>query len=307
VLKGNSLILLGVAIIVALAAVFATNAFLTRSEQQAAQVPSGGVQIAVAAVPLDFGAEVTADKIKMVPWPAGSVPEGAFGSPTELTTGKPRFALRPIQVGEPVLRSRVSGLNGRATLAANLKNDTRAMTVRVSDVSGVAGFALPGDVVDVLLTRSAGGDSAQQISDVLIQAVKVIAVDQIASENKSDPMVAKTATLEVTPLDAQKLALAQQVGTISLALRPIGETVRPLIETVSLEDLRDKATVGRAADYWSPPAPQANAFAAAPAAAARVIRRRAAPAPAKPANLSTVQVYRGTASTDYQVKRHAGL
>lgn len=301
------MILLGVAILVALAAVFATNAFLTRTERQAAQAPQGGVQIAVASVPLDFGAEITAEKIRMVPWPASSVPEGAFGAPTELTSGKPRFALRPIQVGEPILRSRVSGLNGRATLAANLKTDTRAMTVRISDVSGVAGFALPGDVVDVLLTRSASGpDGGQQIADVLIQAVKVIAVDQIASENKSDPVVAKTATLEVTPLDAQKLALAQQVGTISLALRPIGEPVRPLIETVSLEDLRDRATVGRASDYWSPP-PAASSFAAAPAGPAPVIRRRAAAAPAKPANTSTVQVYRGTAATDYQVKRHAGF
>jgi pilus assembly protein CpaB len=104
-------------------------------------------------------------------------------------------------------------------------------------VSGVAGFIQPNDSVDVLITRQVPGANTQ-VTDVLLQSVRVIAIDQQSRNADGSPKVAKTATLEVNPLDAQKLALAQTVGTLSLVLRKPGEQNNPVVETVSLNDLR---------------------------------------------------------------------
>jgi pilus assembly protein CpaB len=113
----------------------------------------------------------------------------------------------------------------------------RAASVRINDVSGVAGFVQPNDSVDVLITRTPAGDSGQ-VTDVLLQNVRVIAIDQQARNADGSPKVGRSATLEVNPLDAQKLALAQEVGTLSLVLRKPGEQNNPVVETISMNDLR---------------------------------------------------------------------
>jgi pilus assembly protein CpaB len=104
-------------------------------------------------------------------------------------------------------------------------------------VSGVAGFVQPDDSVDVLITRTEPGDN-RQVTDVLLQNVRVIAIDQQAKNPDGSPKVGHSATLEVTPLDAQKLALAQDVGSLSLVLRKPGEQNNPVVETISMNDLR---------------------------------------------------------------------
>ena len=115
----------------------------------------------------------------------------------------------------------------------------RAASVRINDVSGVAGFVQPNDSVDVLdHAPDRRRASNTQLTDVLLQNVRVIAIDQEAKNADGTPKVAKTATLEVNPLDAQKLALAQQIGDLSLVLRKPGEQNNPVVETVSMNDLR---------------------------------------------------------------------
>jgi len=249
----------------------------------------------VAGSPLDFGAPVTPEKVRFVDWPSWSVPEGSFSSVEQLfPAGKSHVVLRPMAANEPILSSKLSGEGGRATLAALLRPEMRAFAVRVSDSSSVAGFVLPGDVVDVLITRTAGTENAQQITDVLLQNVRVIAIDQDASDAKSDPRVGKTATLEVSQTDAQKLALAQQVGSLSLALKKAADDPRPLVETVATDDLRDRAYAGG----FSSPGPAASI--AAPLHRVRygfVAPRR------KPL---TVEVVRGVTSKDYEVGRYVG-
>ena len=97
----------------------------------------------------------------------------------------------------------------------------KAVTIRVNDVEGVAGFVLPGDHVDVVLTRP--GDKNIAINDVVIQNARVLAIDQLADERADKPSVVKAVTLEVDVTDGQKLALASTVGTLSLMLRKAGE------------------------------------------------------------------------------------
>ena len=302
-MRGQGLIILGVAILVGLAAVFLANSYLGRVEQKQATSAQGMVKVAVASAPLEFGTPITPDKVRLVDWPADSLPDGTFSSiPQLLPMNHTRVALRPMAANEPILRSKISGEGGRAAISAVLDPTKRAVAVRVSDVAGVAGFVLPGDVVDVLITRTPmavnGNGSSQQITDVLLQKVRVIAIDQDASDNTDKPAIGKTATLEVSQVDAQKLALAQQVGQLSLALvNPAAET-SPTVETVSTEDLRDGAYVGGYSDrgprYQPPP------MAYGPPAPPRI----ALPKPPAPNPDLMVTVVRGTTNSSYEVGRY---
>lgn len=301
-MRGQGLIILGVAILIGLAAVFLANSYLGRVEQQQNTSPQGTVKVAVASVPLDFGAPITPDKVRLVDWPAGSLPEGTFSSiPQLLPMNHTRVALRPMAANEPILRSKISGEGGRAAISAVLDPTKRAVAVRLSDVAGVGGFVLPGDVVDVLVTRTPmnPNGNSQQITDVLLQKVRVIAIDQDASDSTDKPAIGKTATLEVAQVDAQKLALAQQVGQLSLALvNPASET-SPTVETVSTDDLRDGAYVGGYSDGGPryQPAPIAYAPPAGP---------RMPPKPPAPNPDLTVMVVRGTKDSSYEVGRYVG-
>jgi len=299
-MRGQGLIILGVAILIGLAAVFLANSYLGRVEQQQTTSPQGTVKVAVASVPLDFGTPITPDKVRLVDWPAGSLPEGTFSSiPQLLPMNHTRVALRPMAANEPILRSKISGEGGRAAISAVLDPTKRAVAVRLSDVAGVGGFVLPGDVVDVLVTRTPmnPNGNGQQITDVLLQKVRVIAIDQDASDSTDKPAIGKTATLEVAQVDAQKLALAQQVGQLSLALvNPAGEA-SPTVETVSTEDLRDGAYVGGYSD--GAPRFQPPPLLAAPPGPRAPVR--------KPANPDlTVMIVRGTKDSSYEVGRYVG-
>jgi pilus assembly protein CpaB len=255
-------------------------------------------------MPLAFGAAITPEKIKVVDWPLASVPPGAFRDPMQLTSlGKQRVVLRQIEPGEPILTSKLSGEGGRATMSGVLRPEMRAVAVRVNDVAAAGGFVLPGDMVDVFVTRTMqDGVGSQQITDVLLQNTRVIAIDQNANDSSKDPAIGKTATLEVNQVDAQKLVLGQQVGQLTLVLRNVTDEPNPAVQTVGTEDLRDGAYVGGFAG------PRARiAEAAYVPARLPVIRapRRAVPknVSALPATAS-VEIVRGTTGTSYEVKRY---
>ena len=304
----QTLIALGIAVLLGLVAVFLANSFISGSEQRAQM--AGTTKIAVAAVPMQFGVDITPDKVRFVDYPNSAIPAGSFRSANQLLPGgKKRFALMPIGVNEPILVNKISAEGQGASIAALLPAGMRAATVRINDVSGVAGFIQPNDSVDVLITRQPTGGSQRemQVTDVLLQNVRVIAIDQQAKNADGTPMVAKTATLEVSPLDAQKLALAQEVGSLSLVLRKPGEANNPVVETVSLSDLRYNLYGG--ARYpapavigaYQPAAPVARPVARVTRTTTRRAVQASRPAPpAKPAG-RTVEVYRGTQSNEYKV------
>jgi pilus assembly protein CpaB len=319
-MKRQTIIALGVAVILGVLAVFLANAYLSGRERQIAQAePQGLVRVAVAAMPLKFGDDITPENVKFVAYPQASLPPGAHRSMAELLPqGKRRVALRPILVNQPLLASDLSG-EGGASIAALLPDGMRATTVRINDVSGVAGFVKPNDTVDVLVTRTAIGpdgiQTGQQVTDVLLQNVRVIAMGASLSADSQKPSSTRSTTLEVTPFNAQKLVLGQQLGSLSLVLRKPGEEQNiPQVETVSLNDLRY--------DYYSslPPAARPAALASGKAVAtppaqrqariARLSQPRRAPvvrravAPARPAT-STVSVTRGLETKDYEVGGYA--
>jgi pilus assembly protein CpaB len=309
-LNRQSLIALGVALVLGLVAVFFANSYLNR--KQADAFAGGTTKVAVASVPLAYGVDITPEKVRFVDYPNTSIPPGAFTSQAVLLpAGQKRIALLPIAINEPILASKVTGQGQGASIAALLPAGMRAASVRINDVSGVAGFVQPNDSVDVLITRSLpSGGQATQVTDVLLQNVRVIAIDQNAKNSDGTPAVARTATLEVNPIDAQKLALAQDVGSLSLVLRKPGEENNPVVETVSMNDLRynmyggarypSPAVVG---NFGSAISSSMNASAARIASASRPVRRTTSSAKpkAQPPVDRSIEVYRGTKSDQVKV------
>jgi pilus assembly protein CpaB len=205
--------------------------------------------IVVAAAPLRFGAELAPGVLKEIPWPDGKAPKGAFAHVPEITSGNgKRFVISAMEEDEPVLTSKITGPGQRANLAAVLDEGMKAVTIRVDEVVGVAGFVLPGDRVDVLLTRVIEKGSA--FSDVILQDVKVLAIDQTNDDRVNKPAIARSVTLEVATTEAQRLIVAQNVGTMTLALRPVGQATREPNRRVTTADLTsdDHPAASRDAD-----------------------------------------------------------
>jgi pilus assembly protein CpaB len=244
--RASTIVMVVLAGVFGLLAVFVAQAWLNRQDEQLRLKsaldqprPAATRTVVVAASPLRFGNPLTGGNLREVSWPEGATPEGSFASIQDLLAGGKRIVLAPIEPNEPVLGSKLTGPGQRATLSAVLHEGMKAVTVRVSDIEGVAGFVLPGDRVDVLLTRRAdkGGTN-----DVVLQDTRVLAIDQIADERTDKPAVVKAVTLEVDTVAAQKLTLAAQIGTLSLALRKAGEATAVDQRRVSTEDLgRDTA------------------------------------------------------------------
>ena len=189
----------------------------------------------VAKHPLRFGTELTAAMLQEVPWPSDALPNGAFAKVHDIMAGGRRVVLAAIEANEPVLSLKITGPGQRATLSALVKPGMKAVTIRVNDVEGVGGFVLPGDHVDIVLTRQI--DKGSATTQVVLQNTRVLAVDQTADERAQKAAVAKSVTLEVDTVDAQKLWLASSVGSLSLLLRKAGETAEVRTRKVTLEDL----------------------------------------------------------------------
>jgi pilus assembly protein CpaB len=149
--------------------------------------------------------------------------------------GGRRVVLTAIEPNEPVLASKITGSGQRATLSAMLDQGMKAVTVRVNDVDGVAGFVLPGDRVDIVVTQQMEKNVA--LADVVLQNTRVLAIDQLADERTDKPSVVKAVTLEVDMTGAQKLMLATRVGSLSLALRKAGDAEAMNTRLITLADL----------------------------------------------------------------------
>ncbi|MFA7430417.1 MAG: Flp pilus assembly protein CpaB [Rhodospirillaceae bacterium] len=234
----RSFVVLALAIFLGGASVFLARTWLEGNVRTGEVQPAlKTTTVVVARVPLHFGSQLSAENLRVVEWPADSRPEGTFAALDEvIRETEPRVVLRSIEANEPLLTSKVSGFGGRASLSSVISDDMRAMTIRVNDVHGVAGFVLPGDRVDVLVTREPERDNP--ITDILLQSVQVLGVDQDANEKRDKPQVARAVTLEVTPEQAQKLTLASTVGTLSLSLRNTLNTEAVAQRSVTLKDLR---------------------------------------------------------------------
>jgi pilus assembly protein CpaB len=241
-LRTSTLVMIGFAVLFGLLAVFIAQSWLNSQAElrmktlEAQKKPVETQTVVVASKSLRFGNELTSTSLKEIPWPESAVPAGAFAKISDVLSGNSRrVVLTPIEANETILSAKITGPGQRATLSATLQDGMRAVTIRVNDVEGVAGFVLPGDRVDVALTRQL--DKAAATTDVVLQNTRVLAVDQTADERNDKPSVVKAVTLEVDTAAAQKLALAASVGSLSLMLRKAGEVATETTKRVTLSDL----------------------------------------------------------------------
>ena len=240
-MRKSTIVMIGFAVVFGLLAVVLSQAWLNRQAElrlknmEPAQKPVATRTIVVANVPLRFGVQLSAQSLREVPWPQDAIPPGSFGSVNELLAGGRRIVLAAIERNEPVIGRKITGTGQRATLSAVIEPGLRAVTIRVTDVEDVAGFVLPGDHVDVLLTRHPNVNAGD--NDVVLQDAKVLAVDQLADDSTDKPAVVKAVTLEVDTVGAQKLSLAGSIGSLSLSLRKAGEVERHATRRISMTDL----------------------------------------------------------------------
>lgn len=207
--NARALIMIGISIAVGLGAVFAAAQWVRQQTSMAT------VKVVVAAKDLDLGTRLNATMLQLVEWPASSKINGAFSDLSKLDS---RVINTTILRGEPVLESRLAPEGSKGGLSAVITEGRRAMTVKVNEVVGVAGFALPGNYVDIMV--NVPDDKNKTVSKIVLEQILVLAVaqDQVVRD-ESKAKVVSAVTLEVTPEQAEKLDLARSVGNLSLVLR----------------------------------------------------------------------------------------
>lgn len=240
-MRKSTLVMIAFAVVFGLLAVFVAQSWLNNAaanrmknlEAKKNTVPASTIVVAVER--LQYGTELTQNHLKEIAWPADALPNGAFAKVSDILGAGKRVVLSPLEPNEPLLALKITGPGQRATLSALVGEGMKAVTVRVNDVEGVGGFVLPGDRVDVVLTRQI--DKGNATTEVVLQNARVLAVDQSADERSSKPSVAKAVTLEVDTVAAQKVWLAATVGNLSLLLRKAGENAAERTRRVTLDDL----------------------------------------------------------------------
>jgi pilus assembly protein CpaB len=243
-------LLVGALVIAVVTAVMAKNMFAGAGAQQAAAAPVVplGPKVLVAKKALPVGTIVDADSFTFQPWPKELMQSAYYvesqpdGDPKKLLGTVVRY---PITAGQPVTRGSLVGPQDRGFLAAALAAGMRAITVPVSTTSGVAGFVFPGDHVDMVLTQTVdgGGDGPPlKVGETIIRNLRVLATDQRVNdkneEGKTEVKTFSNVTLEVTPKIAEKIAVAQSLGSLSLSLRSIADNGVELERAVAAGDVK---------------------------------------------------------------------
>jgi pilus assembly protein CpaB len=207
----RALLMMALAIVLGLAAVVMASRWLLR------QSPTSANKIIVAAVDVNLGQRLAPEMLKPLDWPADNLPRGALRDASKLVG---RVLKTSVLRDEPLSEAKLAPAGTLGGLSALITEGKRAITVRVNDVVGVAGFALPGNFVDIIVnTQSAAGGNENAISKIVLERILVLAVAQEVGRDETKPRVVNAVTLEVTPAQAENIDLARSVGTLSLVLR----------------------------------------------------------------------------------------
>ena len=243
-------LLVGALVIAVITAIMAKNMFTGAGAEQAAAAPAvpKGPKVLVARKSLPVGTIIDAESLTFQQWPEELV-QGAYyteGSPdAKLDKLIGTVVRNPVTAGQPLTRGALVGPNDRGFLAAALGPGMRAVTVPVNRSSGVAGFIFPGDRVDLVLTQTVngGGDGAPlKVSETIVRNLRVLAADQRTDgkgeDGKMEAKYSDNVTLEATPRIAEKVAVAQSMGALSLSLRSIADNTVDLERAVAAGEVK---------------------------------------------------------------------
>lgn len=235
-IRQRTLMLLMFSMLLAAGAVWIANNWLELRKAPLARAEGAETSVVVAAVDIPYGQKLERQHLSTVMLPTISVQGKVFNAPEDV---QGKIALQPMLSGEIIRQERVVDHLEGSTLAAMIAPKMRAVTVRVDDVIGVAGFLLPGNRVDVLATKLDGKSADTQ---TILKSIKVLAVDQTASGEKNEPVVVRAVTLEMTPFQAETLVKARDEGRIQLALRnPLDEDVQEVAKAEPPKPVRRSA------------------------------------------------------------------
>lgn len=218
-------------------AVYYAQTQLNAVPQEAAAGAPSVVRVVATSKDIEFGQVIEQHLLTTIDWPATAVPAGAITDMATLipqTGMQPRRAKRAMGAGELVFPAKVSDWGEKVTIVQTIGENNRAISISVNAQTGVGGFVTPGDEVDIVLTRG-GGEDMRAVT--ILQRIRVIGVDQRSDELREEASVARTVTVEVTPEQGQKLALAQRAGVLSLSLRSNETDEDQPLEAVRLSDL----------------------------------------------------------------------
>lgn len=224
--NSRSIILICAALVVAGLTAYLARGWLTdnttKAPQVAAPAPSN-VQVLVAQTNIPIGVILKQEHLRWQPWPEeGNLDNYIVKSQRSMDAYIGAVVRQSIVAGEPITDARVVKQGEQGFLAAALTPGMRAITVPISDTSGIAGFVFPGDRVDLVLSHSVAVESKTRMaSETVLTNVRVLAIDQNSNDQANVPAVGRTATLEVTPKQVEKINVARQLGGLSLSLRPL--------------------------------------------------------------------------------------
>ncbi|MDA7085789.1 Flp pilus assembly protein CpaB [Pseudomonas sp. SA3-5] len=222
-MNSRTLVLIALSLILGLGAAFMANNWLSARLNAAPDDNMKNVVVATLEIP--FGQMVEAQHVTLVRMPQATVPDDAFDATDKVVGQIATFAMLR---GDIVRGARLAEHLGGSTLASLIDKDKRAISVRVDDVVGVGGFLLPGNRVDVLATKKVGNNNNAE-AETILEDLRVLAVDQTASTDKTQPVVVRAVTLEMTPEETEILVKAQTEGKLQLALRnPLDNQKKPL-------------------------------------------------------------------------------
>jgi pilus assembly protein CpaB len=248
-MRGRAGIMVGIAVVVGGVTVIGGRYYLERVNTRPVVVapvaevakPIDTTTVVVAKQALRFGMMLTINDLEEVQWPAKAVPTGAVKTVSEFLKGpEKRVVIASMEANEPVLSSKVTGPGERATLSSVIAAGMTAISIPLNETQGIAGLVVPGDRVNVMLTKKLEAD--QGYSDVVVPNVRVVAVDQVIDQRTEKPSAIRSATLEVSPNDAKRLALAGTVGVLSLMLRKAGDNTTPSAGRISAKELLSDAS-----------------------------------------------------------------
>lgn len=318
----NTIVTLGASAAFGLMAVFLAKGWINSAVESefgdtSAQSPSINMPaqkmsaILVADTDFQFGDVISPKMVKVVQYPEDAIPfesfkdfQGLIGYDPDNTQNI--IALTSIRKNEPILPHKISGPNGKGSLSARIRPGFRAASIRVDAVTGVSGFIVPGDLVDVIYTAlpnpglnsganlvansgsNLNSTSQTYSSDIILQSVQVLGIDQNQSDETDQAKLAKTVTLEVSHSEAQRLSVATQTGHLSLILRALGETSPAITQAVTSAQFTQK----------QPPKPRSYAKAASQA-------RPKITAQPKTDNIAQITIIRGEQTESVSVLSEA--
>lgn len=281
--NARALIMLGISILVAAVTVIFASRWLSEQGNLAT------VKVVVAKTEIPPGSPITAELVTLADWPRASKPQGAFDNAAQI---KDRVINTGMAAGEPVTESKLAPVGSKGGLSAVITEGKRALTVKVNEIVGVAGFTLPGNYVDIMVNTQ--DDSNNPVSKIVLEKILVLAVAQESERDPTKPRVVNAVTLQLSPEEAEKLDLARNLGSLSLVLRNQLDS-----KGLTSVGARRKDLLLREA------APQPAATTTTPPVKRVVVRAKPAakPAEAKPAaEVQRIEVIKGLTRSEVEFK-----